>query len=109
MVGLGYRGRQLDKARVLHKGRPKQLMTSDWRWLKRRQTVEPVIGHLKSDTGCGCHLKDQLDDTLNAVVAAAGYNLRWLMRRLFVFCGWILASLLGRDDREDHETLLLPA
>ena len=26
-----------------------------------------------------------------------------------VFYGWILASLLGPDDRGDHETLLLPA
>jgi IS5 family transposase len=110
IVDLGYRGRELDNTRVLHKGKRKSLTASDWRWLKRRQSVEPTIGHLKSEHRMRrCHLKGQLGDALNAVLAAAGYNLRWLMRWLLVFYGWILASLLGPDDRGDHETLLLPA
>ena len=110
IVDLGYRGRELDNTRVLHKGKRKSLTASDWRWLKRRQSVEPTIGHLKSEHRMRrCHLKGQLGDALNAVLAAAGYNLRRLMRWLLVFYGWILASLLGPDDRGDHETLLLPA
>jgi len=32
------------------------------------------------------HLKGQLGDALNVVLAAAGYNLRWLMRWLIYFC-----------------------
>ena len=51
------------------------------RWLKRRQAVEPAIGHLKSDHRMNrCWLKGKLGDALHAVLCAAGYNLRWLMR-----------------------------
>ncbi len=56
-----------------------------------------------------CHLKGQLGDALNAVLAAAGYNLRWLMRWLMLFCAWILASVMSWNDGQDGETPLLPA
>jgi len=43
--------------------------------------VEPTIGHLKAEHRMRrCHLKVQLGDALNAVLAAAGYNLRWPMQ-----------------------------
>ncbi len=51
------------------------------RWLKRRQAVEPAIGHLKHDNGMDrCWLKGQTGDALHAVLCAAGYNIRWLLR-----------------------------
>lgn len=51
--------------------------------LKRRQAIEPVIGHLKSDHRMGrCHLKGSLGDKLHAVLCAAGYNVRWLLRMI---------------------------
>src|SRR5699024_4188835 len=49
LVDLGYRGREVEGARVLHRGKPKHLSESDWEWLKQRSAVEPVIGHLKSE------------------------------------------------------------
>ncbi len=53
------------------------------RWLKRRQAIEPAIGHLKSDNRLDrCPLKGQLGDALHAVLCATGYNLRWLMRAM---------------------------
>jgi IS5 family transposase len=53
------------------------------RQLARRQAIEPIIGHLKADHRMGrCHLKGELGDRLNAVLCAAGYHLRWLMRTL---------------------------
>ena len=55
-----------------------------------------------------CHLKGQLGDALNAVLAAAGYNLRWLMRWLLLFYAWLTALLMGRNDCQDDESLLLP-
>jgi len=110
IVDLGYRGRELGGARVLHKGKRKSLTPSDWRWLKRRQSVEPVIGHLKAEHRMRrCHLKGQLGDALNVVLAAAGYNLRWLMRWLLAFCVRILACVMSRSDGQDGETLLFPA
>ena len=59
----------------------KSLTMPQRRWLKRRQAVEPAIGHLKSDHRMNrCWLKGKLGDALHAVLCAAGYNLRWLMR-----------------------------
>lgn len=53
------------------------------RWLKRRQAVEPVIGHVKQDHGMQrCWLKGSEGDALHAVLCAAGYNLRWLLRAI---------------------------
>jgi len=81
----------------------------DTRWLKCRQAVELVIGHLKVEHRMWRnHLKGQLGDVLNVVLAAAGYNLRWLIRWLIYFCArfrggsvrislllWLIKSLLG--------------
>lgn len=109
IVDLGYRGREADNTRVLHKGKRKSLTPSEGRRLKRRQSEEPVIGHLKSEHRMRrCYLKVQLEDALNAVLAAVGYNLRWLMRWLLTFCAWILATLLGLEDCGDHQLRLLP-
>ena len=58
------------------------------REMKRRATVEPVIGHIKVERQMGRnHLKGRNGDRCNAVLAAGGYNfslfLCWLAR-LFV-------------------------
>ena len=48
-----------------------------------RQAVEPIIGHLKEDHRMGrCHLKGEEGDRLHAVLCAAGYNIRWLLRMI---------------------------
>jgi hypothetical protein len=42
--------------------------------LKRRQAIEPIIGHLKADHRMNrCHLKGAEGDSLHAVLCAAGY------------------------------------
>ena len=68
---------------IIHRGRFKSLTNQQRRWLKRRQAIEPVIGHLKDEHGMRrCWLKGQTGDELNAVLAAAGFNIRWLMRAI---------------------------
>ena len=53
------------------------------RWLKRRQAIEPMIGHTKSDHRMDrCWLKGAVGDALHAISCAAGYNIRWLMRAI---------------------------
>lgn len=65
-------------------GKYQSLTRQQRRWLKRRQTVEPAIGYLKSDHRMDrCWLKGQLGDALHAVLCAAGDNLRWLLRAMF--------------------------
>ena len=83
VVDLGFRGVDWDNpgVEIIHRGKIKQLSAKHRKWLKRRQAIEPVIGHLKDDNGMRrCWLKGSLGDALNAVLCAAGFNLRWLMR-----------------------------
>ena len=52
------------------------------------QAIEPIIGHLKADHRMDrCHLKGEQGDRLHAVLCAAGYNIRWLLR-MIVKKGW---------------------
>lgn len=85
VVDLGFRGVDADNpsVEIIHRGKYKRLSRLQRRWLKRRQAVEPAIGHLKADHRMDrCWLKGQLGDALHVVLCAAGYNLRWLMRAM---------------------------
>ncbi len=82
-VDLGYRCVDQQNPDVSIKLRGKYLSFSaqERRLLKRRQAIEPIIGHLKSDHRMGrCHLKGAEGDAIHAVLCAPGYNIRWLMR-----------------------------
>ena len=84
-VDLGYRGVDADNPTVAvkHRGKYKSLSVSDKRMLKRRQAIEPIIGHLKQDHRMDrCHLKGEKGDRLHAVLCAAGYNIKWLLRMI---------------------------
>ena len=84
-VDLGYRG--VDQASpgidIKHRGKFKSLTEQEKKMLKRRQAIEPIIGHLKADHRMNrCHLKGANGDSLHAVLCAAGYNIRWLLRMI---------------------------
>lgn len=84
-VDLGYRGVDADNrdVRIVHRGKSKRISAQEKKLLKRRQAIEPIIGHLKSDHGMGrCHLLGKTGDSVHAVLCAAGYNLRWLLRMI---------------------------
>lgn len=40
-----------------------------------------------------CRLKGAQGDALHAIACAAGYNLRWLLRWIALFCAWLSAML----------------
>jgi len=85
VVDLGYRGvdKEVAPVQVIHRGKSKTLTKTQWRWLKRRQAIEPTIGHLKQDHRMDrCWLKGTEGDALHAVLCAVGFNIRWLMRAL---------------------------
>ena len=68
---------------IIHRGRYKSLSPQQKGWLRRRQAVEPAIGHLKSDHRMDrCWLQGALGDALHSISCAAGYNLRWLLRAI---------------------------
>lgn len=85
IVDLGFRGVDADNpgVEIIHRGKYKTLTSLQRRWLKRRQAIEPMIGHAKSDNRMDrCWLQGTLGDALHALSCAAGYNIRWLMRAI---------------------------
>jgi IS5 family transposase len=85
VVDLGYRGVDVDNpgVEIIHRGRYKSMSTQQKRWLKRRQAIEPLIGHTKSDHRMErCWLQGAIGDALHAISCAAGYNIRWLLRAI---------------------------
>ena len=82
---LGYRGVDQDNPGItlIHRGKLRSLTAQQAKLLPRRQSIEPVIGHLKHDHGMArCHLKGSTGDRLHALLCVAGFNLRWLMRNI---------------------------
>ena len=83
VVDLGFRGVDADNPdqQIIHRGKFKSLSAQERAWLRRRQAVEPAIGHLKSDNRLDrCWLQGALGDARHAISCAAGYNMRWLLR-----------------------------
>jgi IS5 family transposase len=85
IVDLGYRGVDADNpgVQIVHRGKYKSLTGHEKRLLKRRQAIEPLIGHTKSDHRMDrCWLQGAMGDALHALSCAAGYNIRWLLRAI---------------------------
>jgi IS5 family transposase len=85
MVDQGYRGHGYGGSAIVHVVRtiPKRATRALKRMLRRRAAIEPTIGHLKSDNRMNRnYLAGQVGDKINAVLSAAGYNLRKLLRWL---------------------------
>ena len=92
-VDKGYQGHGYDGEATVHVVRtiPKRATRAVKRMLKRRAAVEPTIGHLKSDNRlCRNHLTGKAGDRINTLLAAAGYNLRKLLRWIVVSPGFTL-------------------
>ena len=85
-VDKGYRGHNAPpdyKFRVFIAGQKRRVTPKIKREMRRRSAVEPVIGHLKSEHRMGRnYLSHRQGDAINAVLAAAGYNFRLLIRWL---------------------------
>jgi len=101
-VDRGYKGALgLPGMKVFHSGQRRGVDTRRLRReLRRRSAVEAVIGHMKTDGRMDrCRLKGRLGDAMNAVLAAAGHNIRLLLRAmaalLRALLGWLLTRLRG--------------
>jgi len=87
-VDKGYRGssREVPAKRVCFCGSLRGLGRALKRRLKRRSAIEPIIGHMKSDNRMGRnYLKGRVGDSLNAIFAGCGFNLRKLIRAFLCF------------------------
>ena len=87
-VDKGYRGHEEVETTVYISGQKRGIKTQRLkRSLKRRQAIEPVIGHLKADGLMGRNfLKGAEGDQANVLLSCAGHNLRLILNRLRLFC-----------------------
>jgi IS5 family transposase len=85
-VDLGYRGVEIPGV-TLFKARQKRGVNARIkRCLKRRNAIEPVIGHMKNDGLLRRnYLKGELGDAMHAILCGAGHNIRLILRRLRIF------------------------
>jgi IS5 family transposase len=97
-VDRGYRGHDYKGTAVIRIARSSHagLSVSERKRKRRRSSIEPVIGHLKSDHRLGrCFLKGRVGDKLNLIGSAAGFNIRKLLRLLAL--GRFSRALLSRS------------
>jgi IS5 family transposase len=89
IVDRGYRGRkQINGTQIICPGNPPRNANRYQRQKMRqrfraRAGIEPVIGHIKHDHRMlRNYLLNHIGDTMNSILAAAGFNLRKMLRRL---------------------------
>lgn len=97
IADAGYRGHNAPpdhKFKVFTAGQKRRVTPQIKREMKRRAAVEPVIGHLKDDHRMGRNqLAHSSGDAINAVLAAAGYNFRRLLKWLRLLLLRILIAI----------------
>ena len=82
----GYRGKARHKeipCAIHIPGMQSEASISLKKKLKRRNAIEPIIGHLKRDYGMDRnYLKGRVGDEINALMASCAYNLKKILNHL---------------------------
>lgn len=96
-VDKGYRGHDApNPRRVFISGQKRGVFGVIKRELRRRSAIEPVIGHLKTDSHLGrCYLKGRDGDAANVILSAVGYNLRLVLAWLRMILRFFVIALFG--------------
>jgi IS5 family transposase len=111
-VDRGYRGHgiPLDRLKIWIAGAKRGVTVAIRKKLKRRNAVEPVIGHMKADGRLGRNfLKGPQGDVMNALLCGAGHNLRKILRRMALLCAQILECLQppGQNQTANRHPLMM--
>lgn len=95
-VDRGYKGKQMVGATKINIPKPPLKRDTEYqkrkkrKHFRRRAAIEPIIGHLKQDHRVARNfLKGQLGDSINFMMAAAGFNLKKLMVKLKKEISWL--------------------
>ena len=93
-VDLGYRGHDVENTQVFKARQKRGVSHSIRRELKRRNAIEPIIGHRKNDGLLQRnYLKGVEGDAINVILCGAGQNLRLILKFLRIFCLGICSAL----------------
>ena len=88
-MDLGYRGHGIKKEdiEIILSRQKRGITPAKRKRQKRRNAIEPVIGHCKNDRKVGPRnwLRGQSGDHINALSMAIGFNLRKILRWIFLY------------------------
>jgi IS5 family transposase len=94
VVDLGYKGAFVEGVKTYHSRLRKGITRTLRSIIRRRSAIEPAIGHMKAKGKLDRNwLKGTLGDAIHAVMCGAGHNLRMILRRLRLFCAFILSMI----------------
>ena len=103
-VDKGYRGHKMKEPFVIMPGRKRGVTSTIRKELKRRNAIEPIIGHMKEDGKLNRnYLKGTFGDKINAILCGSGHNIRIILRKLrelkdfFLFYFQLLAIIAKRS------------
>lgn len=98
-VDRGYKKHEEKQAQVyLSRQKQNGLTQALRKAIKRRNAIEPIIGHLKSDHQLNRnYLKGTVGDGMNAIMSGVGYNLRAILRMLRIFWFYIFTICFKKD------------
>ncbi|CAA9403962.1 MAG: Mobile element protein [uncultured Rubellimicrobium sp.] len=95
VVDRGYKGHGVEDTQVLISGNRRGLTPVLAKALRRRSSIEPEIGHMKTDGRLSrCFLKGAIGDALFAVLCGCGHNIRKILAHLRTWLAQIIAAIL---------------
>jgi IS5 family transposase len=105
VVDRGYRGHGVEGTQVLISGSQRGLTPALAKALRRRSSIEPEIGHMKTDGRLArCGLKGTMGDAVFAVLCGCGHNLRKILAHLRAWLAQIVTVILGLvRSIQDHQ------
>jgi len=121
-VDRGYRGKQMVGDTQINIPKPPLKKDTPYQRRKkrkhhrRRAAIEPIISHLKADHRVARNfLKGQVGDSINFMMAAAGFNFKKLMKKLKEQALWInhqiqwIARIIFNDPYQGKSILIIQA
>lgn len=94
-VDLGYRGHGLSESEtdIILSRQKRGITAAKRKRQKRRNALEPIIGHCKNDRKIGPRnwLQGILGDQINTIAMAIGFNIRKILRKIFL---WLITKII---------------
>lgn len=90
-VDLGYKGHKMsekdDDCEIILARQKRGITPAKRKRQKRRNAIEPIIGHCKNDRAVGPRnwLRGASGDKINAIAMAVGFNIRKILKAIFLF------------------------
>ena len=86
-VDQGYKGHGVTETNVVISRQKRGVTKTIKRRQKRRNAIEPIIGHCKNDREIGSrnHLRHALGDQINTIAMAIGFNLRKILNAILLY------------------------